>query len=496
MKSIIKNIYIALGCVLVFGACKDLDVSPTDRLPRSIFWKSEADADFALTGLYNFLYMPGGNWACSQYNIYAWDTYTDDAYGQHDYGGGRSAGSSGLTPNTKAYVESYYTNNYKAIAAANHFLANVEKVISGDKLKIYKAEAYFLRAFNYFWLAQLYGNVPIVKDDPFTIDYTTVLGKSTREQVLAFVKEDLDLAIAGLPDVGYSNGHAVKGTAQGYKVRVLLFEKKFAEAAALAKEIIDGQKFSLNDNYAANFYKPGQNSSREIMFSVKYLLPNVPHQDAPLAATTFAWGGYLGTQDLLNEYEANDPRKTMTWFSDGDTKAEGWPFTGDMSVATPGKGGWLQGYHMPKKWLTPGIENPSSGTLDDNDFVLLRFADVKLMYAEAQNEAVGADASVYQQVDEVRDRPGVNMPGLPAGLSQAQMRERIRKERRVEFALEGLRYFDLRRWGIATQKLNGFVTNPLAPNIKLKYEDKYQYWPIPQTEIDRNAPALKQNPDY
>ncbi len=109
--------------------------------------------------------------------------------------------------------------------------------------------------------------------------------------------------------------------------------------------------------------------------------------------------------------------------------------------------GWIEGYYPPRKWLPPGLEDPTTGTLVDNDFVLLRFADIKLMYAEAQNEAVGADASVYKQINEVRDRPGVKMPGLPAGLNQAQMRDRIRHERRVEFALEGQRYFDLRRWG-------------------------------------------------
>jgi starch-binding outer membrane protein, SusD/RagB family len=140
--------------------------------------------------------------------------------------------------------------------------------------------------------------------------------------------------------------------------------------------------------------------------------------------------------------------------------------------------------------------NPDYGALEDNDFVLLRFADIKRMYAEAQNEALGPDATVYQQVNEVRARPSVNMPELPAGLTQEQMRARIRHERRVEFAMEGLRYFDLRRWGIAAQKLNGFVPNPLAPDIKTKYEEKYDFWPIPQTETDRNAPVLIQNPGY
>jgi len=208
------------------------------------------------------------------------------------------------------------------------------------------------------------------------------------------------------------------------------------------------------------------------------------------------WKGYLGTQDLINEYEAGDPRKTMSFFFAGDTKVQGWPFTGDLAIATPGKDSWIEGYYAVKKWLTPGLVNPDYGTLDDNDYVLLRYADIKLMYAEAQNEAVGADASVYQQINDVRARPGVNMAPLTPGLSQTQMRDKIRHERRVEFAMEGIRYFDLRRWGIATQKLNGFVSNPLVPNVKLKYEDKYEFWPIPQTEIDRNQPLLIQNNGY
>ncbi|MDQ0107373.1 hypothetical protein J2T02_002492 [Chitinophaga terrae (ex Kim and Jung 2007)] len=120
----------------------------------------------------------------------------------------------------------------------------------------------------------------------------------------------------------------------------------------------------------------------------------------------------------------------MTFFFAGDTKAQGWPFTGDLSVATPGKDSWITGYYAVKKWLTPGLENPDYGALDDNDFVLLRYADVKLMYAEAK------------------------------------------------------------------EKLNGFVPNPLFPAIKTQYADKYKFWSIPQTEIDRNQPALEQNPGY
>lgn len=506
---------IAVASTIVFSGCKKiLDVTPPDALASAQFWKTPEDADKGLTALYNYLYASSGGYATSQFSVFAWDNFTDDSYGQYNYGGGRNALTSGITPQSGDFVNAYYTNSYLAIAATNSFLANVGKVLTGDKLTLYKGEAYFLRAFNYFWLAQLYGNTVIVTEDPFTIDFTSSRPKSGREDVLKLVLTDLDAAIAALPDAAYTDGHAVKATAQGYKVRVLMFQKKYAEAAALANSIITANKFGLNGNYAGNFYKPDQNNSKEIMFSVRYLRPNILHQDVAIAVNLQRWKGEQGTQDLIDEYEAadgkdtassavyvkgkpyenRDPRMRLSFFFPGDTKAQGWPFTGALSVATPGKDSWTTGYYAVKKWLDPSLVDPDYGTIDDNDFVLLRYADILLMYAEAQNEAVGPDGTVYAAIKRVRNRS--NMPDLPAGLSQADMRTRIRHERRVEFALEGLRYFDLRRWGIATQKLNGFVPNPLQPTVKTKYQDNYEFWPIPQGEIDRNAPVLIQNPGY
>jgi len=490
-----------LAACFGFGSCQKgiLDQNPPDALTRNTFWQSSADADYALTGLYNFLYSNGGGYATSQFQVFAWDNFSDDSYGQYNYGGGLTATTAGIVPATDlggTYVGSYYANCYGAIAADNSFLANVGKVLSGSTLNQYKGEAFFLRGFNYLWLAQLYGNVPIVTADPYTLSYSTKMAKSPRADVLKRASDDLDSAIAYLPDVAYAAGHAVKATAQGYKVRLLLFEQDYTDAAALASQIIAGGRFSLNSNYPSNFYKPDQKSSPEIMFSTQYQLPTMQHQDVAFAVSLQYWKGELATQDLIDEYESGDPRKTMTFFFPGDGAAQGWPFTDNGGVATPGSDSWIVGYYAVKKWLTPGLANPNYGTLDDNDIVLLRYADIKLMYAEAQNEAVGADASVYQQVNEVRARPGVNMAPLAAGLTQDQMRQKIRHERRVEFAMEGLRYFDLRRWGIATQKLNGFHPNPVTPQVTYVYKDAYQYWPIPQTEIDRNKPELVQNDGY
>ncbi len=491
--------YIPLIIVLIVTAsCNKsfLDRNPPDKLATTTFWKTESDADLALTGLYNYMYASSGGYATSQFQVVAWDNFSDDSYGQYNYGGGASALAAGITPQSGDFVFAYYANSYQAIAAINSFQANVGKVLSGDKLKQYKGEAFFLRGFYYLWLAQLYGNTIITTDDPFAIDFKSTKAKSDKADVFKQVEADLDSAIASLPATAYGNGHAVKSTAQGYKVRALLVQEKWADAAALAKQILTDNQYTLNPDYLANFYKSGQNASKEIMFSVKYQLPNIQHQDVALAVSLQRWKGELATQDLINEYEAGDPRKTMNFFFPGDTQAQGWPFTGDLAVATPGKDSWITGYYCVKKWLTPGMVNPDYGALDDNDYVLLRYADIKLMYAEAQNEAAGPDATVYQQVNDVRARPGVNMAALPAGLTKDQMRDRIRHERRVEFAMEGLRYHDLRRWHIAKQKLNGFIPNPLAPDVKTKYEDKYDFWPIPQTEIDRNQPDLIQNPGY
>ncbi|MBN9382975.1 MAG: RagB/SusD family nutrient uptake outer membrane protein [Chitinophagaceae bacterium] len=482
--------------VALFTSCKKLDVTPPDKLSTTIFWKSESDADLALTGIYNTFYAPSSEGYIQQYMPFWWDNYSDNSYTRHNIAGAQQALIAGLNANSGGFDYSYYNNGYIAIAAANYFLANVNKVLSGDKLKQYKGEGFFLRGFNYFQLAELYGNVPLVTEDPFTIDYKSTRAKSPRADILKQVENDFDSAIAYLPNVKYTTGHAVKATAMGYKVRMLLFEKRWAEAAALANQVITDNLFSLNTKYASNFYKPDQKSSPEIMFSVQFQAPTRTHGDKSLAALLSGpgWWDVQGTQDMIDEYESGDPRKTMTFFMPGDGPAQGWPYPGQ--VGNPGTGEWEKGFFTAKKWLDPTVTNPTDALLDDQDYVLLRYADIKLMYAEAQNEAVGPDPSVYQQVKEVRARQDVNMPALNPGLSQDDMRQAIRHERRVEFALEGLRYFDLRRWGIATQKLNGFVQNPLNPTNKTIYKDNYEFWPIPQTEIDRNKPVLIQNDGY
>jgi hypothetical protein len=143
------------------------------------------------------------------------------------------------------------------------------------------------------------------------------------------------------------------------------------------------------------------------------------------------------------------------------------------------------------KFLSTNLTPPYGySTYSQQDWVILRYADVLLMQAEAENELNGPTSTVYNAINAIRVRAG--MPELPAGLTKDQMRDRIRHERRVELAFEGQRYFDLKRWKIAKEVLNN-VQDGL---VTYKFEDKHYLWPLPQSEIDKAGGILVQNPDY
>jgi hypothetical protein len=145
---------------------------------------------------------------------------------------------------------------------------------------------------------------------------------------------------------------------------------------------------------------------------------------------------------------------------------------------------------LSKKFADATLNSAYQST---QDFVFIRYSDVLLMYAEAQNEAQGPDATVYAAINKVRGRADVNMPSIPGGLSQGQMRTRTRNERRIEFAMEGTRYFDLKRWHIADVVLPQIVDPGGQHRV---FDQKHYLWPFPQSEIDVLKPALVQNPGY
>lgn len=511
MKSF--NLYKLTGLITLlsfFSCAKDLEKNPLDVISSGTFWNTDADVQMALTGAYATLYpfSPLG-WArpyldCladggySQWGSYNWNI-TTIVIGD-------------LNPTTGGLSPTIFNNYYSAIATYNYFLANIEKVegVDAAKKSQYSAEVKFLRALIYFDLVNFYGDVILYKESPASPDEAKI-AKSPKSDVLAFVKEDLDYAIANLPNTAYS-GHAVKGSAQALKTRVLLYEENWPEAAALAKAIIDEGKFSLATDYEKIFLASGQTNNPEIMFSTVYMSPTLSQATAHGSNANrggdqeFGWGSHISPYwDLVDAYECTDGKSinesplydaTQPWLN-RDPRLKytirmpnvTWP-AGEPAGALS-----LTGINMQKYVdLSRAPFSYSKQAEYDEDYVHIRYADVLLMYAEAKNEASGPDASIYDVLDMIRGRDGVNMPAVDRAKYNTKelLRDYLRNERRIELALEGQRYFDLKRWHTAHIVLPHLKT---PGGVPLVFDEKHYLLPFPQSEIDIND-KLVQNPGY
>jgi hypothetical protein len=265
-------------------------------------------------------------------------------------------------------------------------------------------------------------------------------------------------------------------------------------------------KFSLyTGGYRGLFLKPSQNSNPEIMLSGRYNVPNAysPADYLYTYSSSFQPLGYLVNDyecidgnpitssplySSSNPYNNRDPRLLATVLVPGVLYKGG-------IVFKPADIGASAGF-LNKK----GVDSTRAtviGTQSDQDWVYLRYAEILLIYAEAQNELSGPEQSVYDAINAIRQRPTVGMPPLPAGLSQADMRTRIRHERRIELALEGQRYFDLKRWKIDRTVIPA-VKDPSGALRAFPLRDTL--WPIPQSEMDvaktYGNTNLKQTPGW
>ncbi|MBN2174482.1 MAG: RagB/SusD family nutrient uptake outer membrane protein [Bacteroidales bacterium] len=509
--------YIAIVVMALFlSACNDdfLDKNPLNSVSGEIFWANEADAATALNGVYSRL----------QQNFLGYervylDGLSDNAY--LDPGNGNQPNMTNMTtgsisPGLSGAMANMYSSPYRAITSCNYFLDNIDKVpdMAESTKEKYTAEVRFIRALCYFDLVQSFGGVIIYKNFPKTLEDAKI-AKSTQEEVYAFIEEDLNFAISKLPDEKYT-GHAVKGSAQGLLGRVLITQQKWAEAATVLKQIMDSGKFGLSNSYQDIFLTAGQKSSnvnKEIMFSTKYLAPTNVHRTSPGSAgmnIELGWWSLMQPyQDLTTAYQMTDglptnesplfdpenpylnrdPRMNMTIKTPGEIwyNSVGAPWTGSYESYT----GFLVEKYVD---LSLAPFSASTATLTDQDYVHLRYADVLLMYAEAANEATGPATAVYDAIDDVRGRDGVNMPAVDRNRynTKESLRDFIRNERRVELALEGQRYNDLKRWRIAHVKLPTLETPAGDP---LVFEEKNYILPFQTSELDNN-PNLTQNTGY
>lgn len=493
-------------------SCKKgfLDRNPLDSPSSGTFWTSENDVQTALAGVYSRLQ---SNFLGYQ-RVYL-EGLSDNAYADpaNPILGNLSILTTGGMTSAAGALSNFYSTPHRQITSANYFLDNVDKAAISEASKaVLKAEVRFLRALAYFDLVQNFGDV-IVYDHFFSTIEGAKIAKSPRDQVYAFINEDLDFAIANLPDIAYK-GHAVKGSAQGIKARVLLTQQRFADAVPILQQIISSGKFGLSNDYAALFKTSGQATSavnKEIMFSTQYLAPDNIQRN--LQGMDLELGSYSQLQpynDLVNEYEMKDgkPANQSPLYDPANPYANRDPRL-DLTVKLPNEvwkspsgDEWTPttasstGFVMEKYVdLSRAPFNPSkTSVLTDQDYIHLRYADVLLMYAEAKNEVSGPDASVFDALDQVRQRPGIDMPKVDQAIynTKEKLRDFIRHERRIELALEGHRYNDLKRWNIAHLKLPTLKT---PAGTSYVFEEKNYVFPFPQSELDNN-PNLVQNTGY
>lgn len=469
--------------VLLTGCNKDfLEKNPPQNISSGEFWKNESDVKMGLAGCYTCLRGGYLTWQRSYF-----DAAVDNAWAQN-YGDIRNMQIGTLDAANAGAANSLYQSCYQGIATCNVFLMNFGKAgLSAAVDKKYEAEARFLRAFYYFELVQRWGGVVIYKDIPATIDGLKI-AKSTADEVYKFIDEDLTFAASNLPDTKYSDGHVVLTSALALQARIALFKGEWDKVISLTSTIIGSTKYTLATDFESPFIKgKGQSSCPEIIFSIKYTetIDGRQSSNGGQEVEFFRWGGIAPTKNLIDEYDPSDLRLKKWYFSAPDkttfTREDGFTFRTEI-IAT--------GYGLIKFCAIwdPGRYNASErDIMTGNDIVIFRLSDIYLMYAEAMVEKGGGttiDVKALKYVNDIRTRAKVSS-------LTSLTRDNVRKERRMELAFEGLRYFDVVRWRIGSQ-INGKL---IQGNINLKWDDKFYLWPFSQSEMDINK-NLKQNPGY
>ncbi|MGD2033785.1 MAG: RagB/SusD family nutrient uptake outer membrane protein [Bacteroidales bacterium] len=373
-----------------------------------------------------------------------------------------------------------------------------------DELVVYLAEARFLRAYYYWELVTFFGGVPVVDWIISTAD--PYPPRNTEQEVWTFIETDLTAAIEDLPlksqRAPSERQRASKGAARALLAKAYMFREKYSDAAQVLEDLFDSYEYELDSSYAHIFALDGEFGTESI-FEISYtssfggewdgnrsrnLEGNVNSQlmgVRGLSSNSYyfpGWGFNKVELDLIEAFDSeNDSiRKYSTAYGDEFFTEHDISYTDNYKNT----GWWC-------KKMAP--DNASFGDGDgapeldyQHNEVVLRLADMYLLYAEAQFR-LGNEGVTREYINRIRFR--VNLPDLDGGLSGQALFDALVKERRLELAMEGHRYFDLIRWGLAAQVLQNQWGGSFDPNV-------HTVFPVPQQEISRSGGVLKQNTGY
>jgi len=498
-----KSYTYILFVLLSLTACSDSFLDKTDpgQITDDKYWTSEKDVLYATYGIYDVLQrnaMYGGG----PYNpgFRDHDCLSDNSLNFWDWNG-LGLLAEGTINKDHWFLLDYWSDNYAGIARANNVIENVPAMSVLDEAvkNSYLAEARFLRALFYFNLVNTFGDVPLLLE-PITVNESHV-PKSSKEEITHEIIEDLLFAAQNTNVDDF--GRADKGAVLGLLTRVYLYNKQYELAATTASEVM-GMGYDLYPDYPSLFTEANEQSN-EIVFSV--LFQSLSEGEGEKFSGTWAKSPQTHHQplpNLINDYYCIDglPIGQSPLYDASDEIANR-DLRLNASILFPGQI-WIEGGkplasnipktgYMMKKYIRNTILFNTDGP---QDFYLIRYADILLMRAEALIETNNLTQEVYDLINAVRQRAG--MPKIEdvegSGLSQEALRNILRHERRVEFALEGLHYYDLKRWGTLKEAMERAANDEISVTYKPVFEgEKSYYWPIPQAEVDANR-ELDQNP--
>lgn len=522
-----KKIFLFLSVIWIFSACSsDLDLSPMDSQSELNYWDTEEDAQIFLNSIYADL--------MSAQDYLYFNALSDDAYtkAMEEY---RNI-ASGSYGTANGVVAGVWSGRYEAIRRTNIFLNNINEVeeITEDQRTAVTAQARFVRAWHYFNLIELYGDVPLIMDE-ISIEESLTLERDDSGAILAFIYDELSSAINGLPSNYPANqsGRITKDAAIAFKSRVHLYNGEYEMAATLAEGLLGD--YSLFPSYA-DLFKTENESANEILLSLQYI-PTFREHNNQYSLIPPSLGGYANfspLQELVDAYptingysidepEANydenspyqnrDPRLSATIIHDEYTMKD---FEGnDIVIGTsPGdepdglnysSNSTPTGYYV-HKFYDPMARNQVNSGLN---LILIRYAEVLLNLAEAKIElGTFSQADWDATIGAIRARAGLQGDALVfPGNDQNLLRGIVRNERRIELAFEaGHRFFDIRRWEIAEEVLNGWAhgiktDDSIVDDGYIRVDErsfdpaKHYLWPIPLSERDIND-NLTQNPNW
>ena len=477
-----------VASIIMFQGCKKsfLDVNPAGNVAATQFWKTQSDATQAVEAMYanlhewtNIAFAPIAVESMGSDDVDKGSTATDASFMNDFHNFSANSG--------EGQISDFWGGEYKTINFANQILDNVPAISMDATLKArYLAEAKFIRAWAYFRLVRAFGDVPLRLTVPKNATEYNI-PRTPKAQVWAAIETDLTDAASVLPQT-YSSadiGHVTKGAALTLHAKVAMYQAKWADVLNYTNQVM-GLGYTLYPDYEQMFRTTHKNNSESIFEIQCALVPNNPDASNSQysqvqgvdGSTGGGWGFNVPSASLVASYEAGDPRKDATIIFRGETTPEG-----DVIPTSGNSTRYNQKSYVPFSLYVSGFNEGCQ-----QNKIALRYADVLLMNAEANNE-LGNAAAALIPLEQVRARARAgNSSVLPkiTTTDKTALQTAIWNERHIELAMEFDRYFDVIRQGRGTAifGVRGWTAG------------KNEVWPIPQNEIDLSAGTLTQNKGY